>query len=177
MTNFLHWVGRLASALTALALINVATTHAQKPAHQLRGLTELKLRIEILDKDATTCGINDSLVRNAFMYPARGAGLNVVTEPSAGAPVFHINIITTRDRDLCVSSVQVRVYNYQRVKLEYQEYETFAEVTLWTAGLVAFADQRRHGNQIKSAVKDMTKNFVTVWNLSNKQQQSAPPVK
>jgi len=43
-----------------------------------------------------------------------------------------------------------------------------AKVELWNTGWVGFSNPSQHGGQIKQTVEDLTKEFVTQWNLQNK---------
>ena len=159
---------RASITVAALVLISAAIAHAQRAVPALRGLAEVHLLIEALDKDSTACGITEPQVRSAFMYLVSGARFSVTADPLAVSPVFYINIITSRGEGICASMVETKVYSYQKVKLEYQEYERMSEVLLWSTHIVTFSNSRRHSDEIKSVVEDMTKKFVTVWNLSNK---------
>ena len=149
-----------------LLCLATTTAHAQSPG--LSGLKEIHLLIEGLSKDAEACGITQQLIRDAFMYPASGAKFNVVD--TTAAPTFYIQISTLRLHPIsgCASSINAQVYVTQNVTLDFSNTGVFAEVVLWNGSYLVSGSPADHPTQVKEDVEDLTKEFITKWNLSNK---------
>jgi hypothetical protein len=132
------------------------------------GLTHLnKFHLTVFLPNADKCGITKQLIEDAFMYPASGAKFQVADDPNSGE--INIEIETVQlGPGICASSVSLHVLYRQPVTLEYSNTMARAAVLLWNrAGVVTSIDSE-HASQIKQGVEDVTKSFITQWNLSNK---------
>jgi hypothetical protein len=155
---------RLFVAATLLCL-TAMPTHAQ--THEsLRGLKRLHLKIDHTTGQPAECGITKQLIHDAFMYPASGAKFEVVDDPNA--PTFLIEIITFKSLTFCSTSVNFLVATYQPVTLAFSNQTIALPLLLhYQAGLAA-SDVSEHPARMKVQIEDMTKAFITVWNLANK---------
>jgi hypothetical protein len=135
------------------------------------GLTHLnKFHLNVAltaEGDAKECGITKQLVEDAFMYPASGAKFQVVGDPNSAQ--IGIGILTVQvGPGLCASSVVLNVTSIQTVTLDYSNTTISAAVLLWNKAGVVTSPRSQHASQIKQGVEDVTKSFITQWNLSNK---------
>jgi hypothetical protein len=104
------------------------------------------------------------------MYPASSANFQI-TDGRKG-PTIYVRVMTLIQRvpTQCISSVVIQVYIPQKITLEYTD-EHLAQdaiVELWEDNTVLVSIADRHPQQLKLAIENMTKNFVTAWNLANK---------
>jgi hypothetical protein len=137
----------------------------------LRGLKSIDLFIEGVDDEAQRCGITETLIRDAFLYPISQSKLQF--SHHAGGPTFlvRVTIVIQERPNQCISFVETAVRNYQKVQLDYAKDDppTWAWVSLWPGGwgeasLIVGEPAQRLRNWIENA----TKKFVTAWNLANK---------
>jgi hypothetical protein len=149
---------------------NFAQAGSKDTQKAIRGLSELELVIDGLDSDAGKCGITGSLIRDAFMFPVSSSRLNIVQ--NAPAPAFSISVTTipVRNGSQCITSLEVAVIHYQRVKLDYKDDEpSWVTLRLWDNGGAVFSSiPANHPRQIQQGVEDATKRFITIWNIANK---------
>jgi hypothetical protein len=64
-------------------------------------------------------------------------------------------------------TVHFDVFTIREVKL-FSDAPQLAKVQLWDRNWVGSSNPSQHGGQIKQTVEDLTKEFVTEWNLQNK---------
>jgi hypothetical protein len=178
-------VGGVKSAVTRcvyfVALSVFATNFAQAQTSPentqkaITGLSELKLLVDGLDADSQKCGITESLIRDAFMFPVSSSRLNIVSKASYAGPVFYIRVTTLdpRNSSQCVTSLEAEVINFQLVKLDYKDDEpSWVTVKLWDDIWVTSSNRADHPQKIQHAVENATKKFVTIWNIANKDFRS-----
>lgn len=140
---------------------------AQAGDHGLRGLKQINLLIERLDNNSQTCGITEALIRDAFMFPVSSSRMQISN--AYDVPTFYIQVTTLHDRTgLCVSSINMRAYNFQSLKLTYGTTKDYFKIELWSEGWVGYTQATRHGQRIRETIETLTKKFVTAWNLANK---------
>jgi hypothetical protein len=139
---------------------------------KLKGLTQINLIVEDLTKDSQACGITPELIRSAFMYPASSSNLKTkIEEEPLRIPIFYIQVSTLHGvSGLCFSDVIVKVYINQTLKLPFANRDGFYEVDLWHENWVVFSPVNRHAQMIKEQIENITKAFLTAWNLDNKPQ-------
>jgi S1-C subfamily serine protease len=157
-----------AAWLAATAAIFIANqSQAQTTNSLLRGLSKIEVIVEGLDKDDRVCGLTDQGVRAAAMFPLSSAKLEVVSSARAS---FYVNVNTLylSPIESCVSTVQVRLYVYQNVTLDFSGDEKFVEVRLWSSGSIISSERTKHTRRISESIEDHTKKFITDWNLDNR---------
>lgn len=152
----------LAALLIYISTIPIAL--AQTRGSILLGLSEINLLIEDLSDDARPCGVTRELIEQAFMYPASSAQFRV---SKSSRVTFYIRVTTinagTRG---CLNTVLVQVYSFQSVTLIHSGQTTLATVELWQGGTLLAGPP--DGQQVKQAVENYTKQFITDWNLDNR---------
>jgi hypothetical protein len=133
-------------ALTVLML--VAATPIEAELSDLRGLEMIELAVDKLSADAEACGITEAAMRAAAMSRFGPSRLRVVQDHLS--PVFMVAIMTVHGSDaLCASALTVEI--------------TF----LWSETVVLTGPADQHGRNVARAVEDLTKKFLTDWNLAN----------
>jgi hypothetical protein len=126
------------------------------------------------------CGIDETLVREAFMYPASAARFHIVkqiderTLEQQGFPAgnFIIKITTLQENATqCFSTVDASVVTFQSVKLEFSGLEEFGNIELWTLGSdgwIVRSSILDHPHYISEAVETIARKFITEWNEDNR---------
>jgi hypothetical protein len=135
----------------------------------LRGIKSISLRVS-LDGDAQRCGITESLIHDAFMFPASSSKIRVSND---AWPKFVVYVATLNPRQPaggCSSHVTVEVVNYQDVKLDYAGEDkppVRVKVTLWEHSWSDLSGIETHGQIVRTSVEDATKKFLAEWNFAN----------
>jgi len=135
--------------------VSLANAHDDTP---LSGFKQIKLLIEDLSKDAQGCGVTEGVLQEAFRHAVSSAKLDLVSA-SLVAPTFDVSINTTRAPDnVCASSIIIDVHTLR----------ASVEVALWTRSKIAISNSSKHGQQIKTIIEGVAKDFIAEWNLANK---------
>jgi hypothetical protein len=156
---------------TVPCIFVASTTSAQvgsegnSPA--LRGLKSIDLLITGVDDEAQRCGITETLVRDAFLYPISQSKLQFL-HYAAGATFFiRVNALIQRQPNQCISSLELSVMNYQMVQLDYaDEAPTWAWVRLWDFSSIIVGEPL--AERVRNTIDRATKKFLTTWNFVNK---------
>ena len=129
-TNMKSKLAILGLAMTSLVLVDQA--QAQTLDNVLRGINRIGLLIEQLDEDAKECQITETLVRDAFTYPASGGRLVIANDPIS-LPFMYMKITTLlhKQSQLCSSNVDMRLQVHQGVKLDASGRNIFGTIELW----------------------------------------------
>lgn len=132
--------------LTVLMLATATPIEAE--LSDLRGLRTVELAVDPLSADAKACGITEAAVRAAAMSQFGSSGLSVVQDHLS--PVFTVSIMTIHGSDaLCASALTAEI------------------VFLWNKATVVTGLADQHGREVARAVEDLTKTFLTDWDLAN----------
>jgi hypothetical protein len=152
----------------ASSLLFFTPVAANAYTSQLVGLKQVHLLIEALSKDAPSCGITPKLIHDGFMYPASGAKFDVVD--TVDSPTFYIQVVTLRQHPVngCTSSISIQVYVTQTVTLNFSNTAVFGTIVLWDGSFLGSSTPETHPDQVAKDIEDLTKQFITEWNLSNK---------
>jgi hypothetical protein len=157
-------------ALVIASLLLADKAQAQiYPINDLRGINRIRLLVEKLNESHDECRITEALIRDAFMYPASGARFVVVND-ILGVPFMYFNIATMwiKSDQRCFSHVDMRLQVNQNVKLEASGRTIFSTIELWTLQSIWTSGKDRHAQAIRDSIEQMTKKFITDWNLDNK---------
>jgi len=151
-------------------LVAADATSALDNHHLLRGIKSLSLGVVGLDRAAQSCGINQSVIRDAIMYPASSAKFQITDEQKG--PTFYVRVLTIVQQVpiQCITSVEIQIYVPQKIILEYtgEPWAQDAVIELWEDNTVLVSIADLHPQQLKLAIENMTKRFVTDWNFANK---------
>jgi hypothetical protein len=133
----------------------------------LRGLKSIALLVEGLDEEAQRCGITESLIRDAFLFPISQSKIELSDGKIGPKFWIRVTVVIQRQPNQCVSSLELAVINYQRVQLDYtDEPPPWVMVRLWDDSWITVGPQ--HAQRVRNAVENATKKFLTTWNLANK---------
>jgi hypothetical protein len=130
---------------------------------RLKGLKKIYLLIETLDKTAEGCGLSEDLIRTAVMYPLSSSPMEIEDRSTT----FYVNLGTLRSQGTCFSTLSIKIY--QNVKLTFANFERNYKLGLWNKTWFGFSPPHEHGQMVRAAIETMTKDFLTAWNLDNKQ--------
>ena len=153
---------------TALTLSFSLQAEAQMPSNALRGLSQIHLVIEPLNGNDITCGLTEEAIRAAVLFPASSARFQI-TNPFVPT-VLYVQTTTLffGPQHSCVTNINMRVYSWQEVTLNFSGGNAFARIELWNTGYIIGGPQSGHPRRIAQVIEDLTKKFVTDWNFDNK---------
>jgi hypothetical protein len=144
-----------------LACLYGASISDAKAAH-LRNLHGLMLDITNENK----CGITDKLIHDAFMYPASSAQFQIFSTPPNGKvqAVLSIDVRTLVPTEgfFCVSNIKLTVSHFQSIKYFTEESEQ-GLIFVWQNDWLGYSVPSAHPSQVKAAVEDLAKSFITDW--------------
>jgi len=163
---------RLAIIVATAAILIANQSHAQTKENLLRGLAALELLIEEFNQHSADCGITENAIRASAMYPLSAAKIRV--NPLSDVTLYvAIDSLYLREERICFSSIHMEAYIPQHVTLKFSDRETFAPVRLWQTRFLASSGQNRHPKRVSDIVEDLTKKFLTDWNLDNKPEPTS----
>ena len=150
-----------------LALFTSSECWAQvNYASPLKGLKSIHFVVD-LNGENQRCGITEPLIHDAFMFPASSSKIHISNDRG---PMFHVLVATLNQVGGCISNLKVEVSNYQPVKLEYTDGPpAWVVVRLWQEELLIVSSKMKdHAQRIRTEVENLTKKFLTEWNLANR---------
>lgn len=108
---------------------------------------------------------------NSGCNPASGAKFDVVDTPDT--PFFYIRVATIRlhPASACASAITTQVFVTQKVTLTFSNIVDMANILLWERAFIGSSSPENHPDLVKKDVEDLTKGFITEWNLSNKKTE------
>ena len=128
----------------------------------------MRILIEPLSAASKECGIIEQSIRNAVMFPLSSTKIDVLQ----GSGRFYVNATTvvSRSYPICISSLKVEVSYLQSVMLGFSNKDTpdFVAIKLWESGTLFSSGQHEHTQRMSENVEELTKKFITDWNLDNK---------
>jgi hypothetical protein len=160
---------RILPLIAVCLFMSAGFGHAQTYDGNLKGLKLIKPLVEDLDEGARACGVTEELIRDGFMYPVSSSNLQI-SDTNSDAATFYIQLTTLRMRFGCVSAINIKVYVYQFLKPPFSDDAKLFKVELWSQGSINSSGTNEHARSIKGAIEDITKHFMTAWNLDNKPQ-------
>jgi hypothetical protein len=137
-------------------------------AGNLQGVTSVSLLIEELSSGAVPCGVYSRDISDAFKFPVSGSRLVIAPQSDSDALTYYVNVQTVHQSDRCISYIRMDVYTNQYVSVRPGSPKVLATIVLWGVGALLGGPSSTHGKQVKDEVEDLTKGFVTQWNLDNK---------
>lgn len=136
---------------------------AQPIADPLGDVTSANLLIQATE-DAKACGVTESLIRQAAMFPISANDLEISQSINLGLPDLDIAVQTLRSpTDICFSSVRVSVHSLRG-----------GDNVLWEGSNIGYSNAYQHPEQIRQIVETLTKNLLTAWNLARKNVNQQP---
>jgi hypothetical protein len=169
MSRYLRTIG-IAGILFLLPKCGMAQT----PEHSLRNLKGVFVLIEALSRNTVQCNVDETTIHNAINYPFSSAPFSVHTKfgpDTLGDIDFYVNLssIYFSNADVCVSNIYVEASVSQTITLESTGTTLPAAIIkLWDGGSIISSSRQDHRERLSAEVEDLAKQFVTTWNLDNK---------
>jgi len=91
------------------------------------------------------------------------------------ALTFYVKVLSlySASTNSCVSTIDAEAEVYQKVSLGANGKTISAEIKLWSSGGIIGSNRERHRQLLSQETEDLAKQFVTVWNLDNKDHNGA----
>ena len=159
-----------ASFVFLLAVLAIdCRASAQTIGNQLRNAKQFDFVVEDIDKAAEACGITNAMVRDAFNFPASSAAFEIV-KWRAGLPTIHFQIVTIHSlkTSQCFSMIELGIIAIENVRMSYSNADVMSTIMIWTSTEIHYSAQARHEQNSRQIVENLTKRFITAWNLDNK---------
>jgi len=137
------------------------------PAGNLQGVTSVSLLIEELSSAAVPCGVTSRDISEAFKFSVSDSRLVVAPQTDLDALTYYVNVQTVHQSVRCISYIRMDVYTNQYVSVRPGSPKVYATIVLWGVGSLLGGPSSTHGKQVKDEVEELTKGFVTQWNLDN----------
>lgn len=161
---------------TGLLLVIAAVSALQSSASAqlfktpLETITAIQLSVELSTDDAAPCGLDKQIIEQAVMFPISGSQIVVATGKTTDAPTLQVTVVTLRtNQGLCFSSVSLRLMDFDLYsKAGAPDAILFGTILLWSDHVAGYAVQHLHAQQMRNAIENSTKRFITTWNLANK---------
>jgi hypothetical protein len=151
------------SRWAVLALVAVCLLPGREFAHAQSERRQLSLSIGDLNSSAKTCGITETLIKEAIMHSANSSQLQFVDD--AKAPTFQVRVGTFQSgAGLCVSPIDCRFFIRQKAPRPYDELD------LWVGGSLAQSGKDQHAQAVTQHVKACLKAFLAQWDADKRPQ-------
>ncbi len=146
--------------LTLCVMCAAASTFAQKPDAELKGITVLGVEVEGLGAQAATCGLGRDAVQAAATKALTDGGLKVTANTDTDV-FLYVNVNTVSPAaGLCVSRYDVSLNTYVTTTLPYQTQPALVQVVLAREGGLAGGALSGHGDAVIKAVKQYVDQLV-----------------
>jgi hypothetical protein len=140
----------------------------QQPDAELKGLTRLKVVIEGLGAQATSCGLSETALEAAVAVKLKSAGFTVLTNTDEDSYVY-VNVVTgSLSTGSCVSRFDVNVYTHTTARLSYQPSPVLVQVSLLHRGGISAGAAAGHSAAIVKNVSDYVDEFIARIKAANK---------
>jgi hypothetical protein len=152
---------------TTLLLSLSMSAQAQTQGAQFRGVSQFKIVVHKLDSGSVQCGLTEDDIRKAILYPASSANFQITDSAITG---FFVSLTTLYFErfDMCVTHMSAEVRSYQTVTLQASGGQILSAISLWTRISMIYSAKDKHRQKSLQEIEDLTKLFVTDWNLDNK---------
>lgn len=169
------------TAFAAMAVLTLAATQqpvsAQTRGQALKDISKLSIVVEDIAGNAATCGVRQGDLNDAFVNHFRDAPLSIVDSATAKddpevvtlyikASVMPLDI-PGLPAGPCITHLNVKLYNYQKVVLAASRRETFGSVELWEKGAMVATDRANHGKAVYDSVAEKASELIQAWKLDN----------
>ena len=140
----------------------------QQPDAELKGLTRLKIVIEGLGAQASSCGLTEAALETAVAGKLKSAGFTVLTNTDEDSYVY-VNVITgSLSTGSCVSRFDVTVYTHTTARLSYQPSPVLVQVSLLHRGGISAGAAAGHGATVVKSVSEYLDEFIARIKAANK---------
>jgi hypothetical protein len=140
----------------------------QQPDAELKGLTRLRVVIEGLGAQASSCGLTEAALETAVTGKLKSAGFTVLTNSDEDSYVY-VNVITgSLSTGSCVSRFDVNVYTHTTARLSYQPSPVLVQVSLLHRGGIAAGATAAHSATVIKNVSEYLDEFIARIKAANK---------
>jgi hypothetical protein len=156
-----------------LVLAMTGLSQSQTDNHLLKGANDFKLIIDVTGNDASkACGVTHDIVRYEIMYPASSARFRLPADRTTSLRLV-VALHTLNPPGFCFTNITMNAYAAEWVAILETDYVGPADVVLWSRWSVHSSSPSNHRSQVKAAIEEGMKKFVTDWNLDNKAEEGA----
>ena len=139
-----------------------------RPDAELRGLTRLKIVIEGLGAQASTCGLTEAALESAVTAKLKNAGFTVLTNTDEDSYVY-VNVNSgSLSTGTCVSRFDVNVYTHTTARLSYQPSPVLVRVLLLHRGGISAGAAAAHSATVLKSVSEYLDEFIDRIKAANK---------
>jgi hypothetical protein len=140
----------------------------QRPDAELKGLTRLKVVIEGLGTQASSCGLTETALETAVTGKLKSAGFTVLTNTDEDSYVY-VNVNTgSLSTGTCVSRFDVNVYTHTTARLSYQPSPVLVRVLLLHRGGISASAAAGHSATVLKSVSEYVDEFIARIKAANK---------
>jgi hypothetical protein len=165
------------AAMAGLALTAAQPASAQTRDQALKEIFKISIVVEDVAGNATACGVRQGDLRDAFANRLKGAPLSIVDQATAKDDPEVVTLYikgSVMPLDIpgvpagpCITHLNVKLYDYQKVVLAASRRETFGSVELWEKGAMIATDRAGHGKAVYDSVTEKASDLVLAWKLDN----------
>jgi KTSC domain len=145
---------------------------AQTLDNALRKLNTVRILVEGLSKNSSTCNFDKTTIVRSLTFPLSSAKFNLdqSTTTTLGEIELYVSVNTLylNSLDYCVSDIELSARVDQYVKIDASGRTVFRAIQLWDSGHLVGSSLEDHRQQVSQSIEEMAKEFVTAWNLDNK---------
>ena len=140
----------------------------QQPDAELKGLTRLRVVIEGLGAQASSCGLTEAALDAAVAGKLKSAGFTVLTNTDEDSYVY-VNVVTgSLSTGSCVSRFDVTVYTHTTARLSYQPSPVLVQVSLLHRGGISAGAATGHAAAVIKSVSEYLDEFIGRIKAANK---------
>ena len=147
-------------------LFVASSAGAQTLQHQLRGITEAQIFIQVVDHDGEACGITEDGIKSAVMFPISSSDL-IIVEDSFTIIYISATVLSIPYAG-CTVSYKIQMYTNQYIELIITETTILGRIELWAKSGIAYSNESNISKHINDLLETLTKELITDWNLDNK---------
>lgn len=157
-------------AITVVGLaLGVANDATAQTAHgTLRGVTNLEIAVEPLDKDARACGLRMPDLVEAVKKGVGNVGFSLDGYDYA----LYLRISSLPRETDCFSSIDVEVRYVGKLPLPAYPNGAHVRAVLWSNGTIIISPSNKHGPEVVSVVTFLVKGMVEDWIQDNALQSA-----
>jgi hypothetical protein len=141
---------------------------SQQPDAELKGLTRLRVVIEGLGAQASSCGLTEAALDATVAGKLKSAGFTVLTNTDEDSYVY-VNVITgSLSTGSCVSRFDVTVFTHTTARLSYQPSPVLVQVSLLHRGGISAGAAAGHSATVIKSVSEYLDEFIARIKAANK---------
>lgn len=147
-----------------LCLVLLMSANVCLADEKLKGLKEINVWIFGLDKEAEECGLKSEDLRTSLNLPI-GAYTKLRQNVGASTSLV-LSLLSMKAGNICVSTISLRIHVFEKVRLPFQDKDTYATVVLYNnRGL--YTHQMKNPTNLLQGVEKLAKDFALTWQEAN----------